>query len=88
MTGEQVMADKRHKPNDGFIQFLLDELRFTQIMQLSRQTGKSPQLLTKYADNGVDDLGKRIELVDLCGIPRGRLKAYIDQELDSRPRTA
>lgn len=82
------MPGKREKPNHSFIQFLLDELGFTQIMQLARKTGKSPQLLTKYADHGVDDLGKRIELVDLCGIPRGRLKAYIETELDSRPCTA
>lgn len=83
------MSGRRERPIDPFVKFLMDEATppLKKPIELAVKTGKSPQLIKKYADNGLDDMGKRLELVDLCEIPRDRLKMYISKEIDERHLT-
>lgn len=73
----------RTRPVSAFIQFLLDELRVTSLYALSKKTGKSEMMLKRYADEGLHDLKKRLELVDLCEIPRQRYIEWMSSEIPS-----
>lgn len=86
------MAGKRLEPHNDFMQFLLDNHRdvdskplcLTRISELAESTGKSRQLLQKYNDHGLDDLGKRLELVKLCRIDISQFLDWLSQEIRSR----
>lgn len=78
----------RLKPCSGFIQFLLDGIATRNnpsptLADLARTTGKSLQLLTKYANDGLWDLRKRKELVLLCKIDIELYIEYISNEAQS-----
>lgn len=78
----------RVRPCSDFIQFLLDHIATREnprpsLADLSRETGKSLQLLRKYANEGLWDLRKRRELVDLCKIDIESYLFYIAEELRS-----
>lgn len=75
----------RARPTSAFIQFLLDELQIASLYALSKKTGKSEQVLKRYADQGLDDLNKRLDLVDLCGIDRERYIEWMSTEILSQP---
>jgi hypothetical protein len=75
----------RTRPVSAFIQFLLDELGISSLYALSKRTGKSEQVLKRYADQGLDDLNKRLELVDLCSIDRERYIEWMSTEILRQP---
>lgn len=80
------MGRNREEPIDPFVLFLMEESKppLNRPVELAVKTGKSIQLITKYCNSGVDDLGKRVELVRLCGIPTHRFQLYMSREIVSR----
>ena len=86
------MSGKRHRENDSFIQFLMDNYRNAAgelepkatHSHLADAMGKSRPLIQKYNDNGLDDLGKRIELVKLCRIDIPLFLQWIASEITRR----
>lgn len=86
------MSGKRVKPHNSFIQFLMDnhrnpagelELLYTG-KELAAVLGVSAQVISKYDEQGLDDLGKRIEFVKRCRIDIPLFLKWIASEITQR----
>lgn len=75
------MGRHREKPMDPFLQFLMDEAGLEKISEAVLLTGISHQVLTKYADEGLDSLPKRIKLARLFGVNMLHVQAWISNEI-------
>ena len=86
------MAGKRVKQHHPFIQFLMENYRepdgtrrpLGTLIELADVTGRSKQVMSKYNEHGLDDIGKRIELTLLCNIHIQLLVKFISAEIPQR----